>query len=219
MQSAGPVHRHMRRMLRGILGGLDYDSFVDVGCGKGHNMALLRRGHTITRATGVDVSAQALAEARASMKDADFHQLDVQVAALPGRWDLVFTSLLLEHVPDDEAALRNMRAMTGRFLVAVTIAGDFERHRRWDERVGHVRNYAVGELEEKLGRAGFQVEKSIYWGFPFYSPLVRGLQERSTAGTGRFGAPARAAAEMLFWLYFLNSKRRGDLLIAVAHPA
>ena len=215
MQTAGPVHRHMRRMLRPILARLSYESVLDVGCGRGDNYRVLARDHTLKRYTGIDASARALELAGQSVVG-DFHQLDIQSERLDGTWDIVFSSLVLEHIPDDEAALRNMRAMTARHLVITTIAGDFERYRGWDERIGHVRNYARGELESKLERAGFRVEETIYWGFPFYTPIARELQNRSAAGTAKFGAAARAAARTLYWLYFLNSRRRGDLLIAAA---
>ena len=38
--------------------------------------------------------------------------------------------------------------MTGKYLCVATIAGNYERYKAWDERVGHVRNYRVGELAE-----------------------------------------------------------------------
>jgi SAM-dependent methyltransferase len=212
MQESGPVHRHMKRLLRGILQTIDYRSVIDVGCGQGHNLPLLLEGRSMDRVTGIDISKPAL-ERAGQRADADFHQLDVQQAALEGKWDLVFSALVLEHLPDDEAALRNMRRMAGRHVLITTIAGDFERYRAWDERMGHVRNYRVGELEQKLGRAGFKVERAVYWGFPFYSPIIRTLQNRTGTGTGKFGLAARLAAHALFWLYSLNSARRGDLLI------
>ena len=137
---------------------------------------------------------------------------------LDERFDLVFSALLLEHLEDDLAALRNMRAMTGGRLVVVTIAGDYDRHRAWEERVGHVRNYAPGELERKLEDTGFTGVEATYWGFPFYSPLVRRLLNR-TSPTPELGAGARMAARLLYLLYFLNSSRRGDLLVASARPA
>ena len=218
MQEAGPVHRHMKRMLRGILARLEYRSVVDVGCGQGHNLPLLTSGRALERVTGIDVSEKALEKAR-RIGGADFHQLDIQQGALPGKWDLVFSSLVLEHLPDDEAALRNMRAMANRHVLVSTIAGDFNRYRRWDERLGHVRNYRVGELESKVQNAGFVVDRAIYWGFPFYSPIARELQNRSSAGTGTFGPAANVAAQLMYWLYYLNSGRRGDLLIVAGHAA
>ena len=218
MQEHGPVHRHMRRILRGVLSGLAYRSAVDVGCGAGHNAGLLRAPGPLERLVGLDLSETALARARERDPRGEYVREDVQRGGLDETFDLVFSSLLLEHLADDEAALRNMRAMTGRWLVVSTMAGDFERYRAWDEQVGHLRNYARGELERKLERTGFVVQRAIYWGFPLYSPLVRRLQNRARA-TARLGPAGRLAAAALYPLFFLNSSRRGDLLIVLARPA
>jgi SAM-dependent methyltransferase len=213
MQDHGPTHRHMRRLLGRLLDGLEYRSALEIGCGAGHNFELLGAA----RVTGVDVSEEALLRARERVPEAKLKRLDIQDGRLEGSWDLVFSSLVLEHLPDDVAALENMRAMTGRWLVVTTIAGDFERYRPWEEQMGHVRNYRRGELEGKLEAAGFVPERVIYWGFPFYSPLARRLQNRmrSTAG---YGLSTRIVARLMHALYYFNSSRRGDLLIALARP-
>lgn len=215
IQRLGPVHRHMHRMVAKLLRDLDYRSVLDIGCGPGEDFELLASGRSLSHFDGIDVSPLALEEARKKI-DGEFWQLDVEKEHIDRQWDLVYCGLVLEHLKDDEAALRNMRAMTGRLLLVTTMAGDYERHRSWDEKVGHVRNYRVGELEKKLDRAGFSVEKSIYWGFPFYSPVGRTIQDRSGAGTGKFGILTRLAAGLMFYLYFLNSRHKGDLLIVLA---
>jgi SAM-dependent methyltransferase len=211
MQNRGPTHRHMRRLLGGILDGLEYQSALEVGCGAGHNFEFLRAG----RITGVDVSDEALRRAHERAPGAELQRLDIQGGRLEGSWDLVFSSLVLEHLPDDAAALKNMRAMTRRWLVVTTIAGDYERYRPWEEQMGHVRNYRRGELEAKLEAAGFAPELVLYWGFPFYSPLARRLQNRMRSEPS-YGLVSRAVASVLYAAYYLNSRRRGDLLIAVA---
>ena len=217
MQEHGPAHRHMRRLLAEILRGLEYESVVDVGCGAGDNLSLLCEGRTVRRVAGVDVSEEALARARRRTA-AEYTRLDIQTDRLPDRFDLVFSSLVLEHLPHDGAALANMCAMTGRHLLVTTIAGNFERYRAWDEQMGHVRNYRRGELERKLHAAGFVVERVHYWGFPFYSPLARLLQNRMTAKP-RYGRVGRALAAAMHVLFYANSRRRGDLLIALARPS
>lgn len=214
IQALGPTHRHERRILRRLLADLHYDSVLDVACGFGHNLPLLTEGRSLRRVGGLDFSDTALDRVRQRW-GADFHKLDIERANLGRTYDLVFSSLLLEHVADDRAALENMRAMTGRYLVVVTIAGDFERYRPWELQMGHVRNYRRGELEARLAQSGFQVLRTIYWGFPFYSPLQRMLQNRMRA-TSRFPPATRVVARVGYWLSFLNSQHRGDLLIALA---
>jgi len=218
IQESGPVHRHLKRIVRAVLAPLDYQTVLDVGCGVGGNIALLEEGRPAVRVDGADISDLALGHARQG-RSGSFHKLDVEKDRLDGQWDLVHSGLILEHIPDDEAALRNMRAMTRKYFVATTIAGDFERYRAWDEAVGHVRNYQRGELEAKLQRAGFRVRRSIYWGFPFYSPVARTFQNHSREGLGRFQGRTYALAKALYWLYYLNSWSHGDIVIVAAEPA
>jgi hypothetical protein len=74
-----------------------------------------------------------------------------------------------------------------------------------------------GELERKLGASDFELERMVYWGFPLYSPLVRTLQNRMTA-SHELSASSRLIARILYPAFFLNSSRRGDLLLALARP-
>ena len=215
MQELGPAHRHLRRRLAATLGELSYETALDVGCGAGHNIPLLLPGGRAVEVTGIDVSGEALKRAAERYPGARFVKADIEKEPLPGTWDLVLCALLLEHLHDDAAALRHLRAMTGRHLVVSTIAGDFADYERWERQVGHVRNYRRGELEERLRAAGFSGIETTYWGFPFYSPVARTIQNAIPA-RARYGGAMTLAARAAYLLYWLNSSRRGDLLIARA---
>ena len=133
IQETGPVHRHLNRLVRRILRQLDYSSFMDVGCGSGQNFGMLRQGRHIENCGGLDISDFALAKAQEKLGNYGQCQcLDIQQDAAHGTWDLIYCSLILEHLPNDCGALENMRKMTGKYLLAATIAGDFDRYRAWD---------------------------------------------------------------------------------------
>jgi len=214
LQEIGPVHQHMKRILRHILKQLDYKSLLDVGCGFGHNLPLLCKGRDLERIAGIDISEKAISHMRKHFPYS-FYQLDIQKERLQETWELIFCSLLLEHVSDDLAVLQNLRAMTAKYLLLCTIAGPFKRYQKWEEKMGHVRNYRIGELEAKLEQTGFSVQKSIYWGFPFYSPIARMLQNYMKP-KNKMGIIQRFLAVSLYYLYFLNSSKKGDLLIILA---
>ncbi len=218
IQKYGPCHHHVCRILRRMLAEIRYDSVIDVGCGQGHNYALLTKNGAVPRFTGLDVSEFALETARKNVPG-EFIQCDIQNGGIQRKSDLVVCSLILEHLVDDAAAIRNMRQMAGRYLLVTSIAGDFERYRKWDETQGHVRNYNVGELERKLAENGFNVLKAVYWGFPFYSPIGRTLQNRGQVGLGEFTWRARLVAAISTLLYYFNSSRRGDIVFILAEPA
>ena len=218
MQDHGPVHKHLTRLVRKELARIDYSTVYEVGCGAGHNFDLLTERRSVSSLGGMDISEVALERARRRTRG-DFSIGDIQGDPIVGQWDLVFCSLVLEHLERDEDALRNMAAAVGKYLIVTTVGGDYERYRAFDERVGHVRNYAPGELEAKLERTGFRVLRSVAWGWPLYSPITRILQRRTNAGIGTYGLAERVAAKAFYAAYFLNSRRRGDILLAVAEPA
>lgn len=216
LQNVGPTHRHMARLLRRMLRDLDYESLLEVGVGFGHNLPVLTAGRKLRTLAGVDISERAVNHVR-QHSEGRFSTLDITRQRLDETYDLVCSVLVMEHVGDDVAAFRNMRAMTGRYLLVVTIGGDFRRYRPWEEQMGHVRNYRPGELEDKLTQTGFEVLQTVSWGFPFYSPIARTLQNHMTA-SAELNRQAWFVARILYLIFFLNSRRRGDLLIALARP-
>jgi ubiquinone/menaquinone biosynthesis C-methylase UbiE len=72
-------------------------------------------------------------------------------------FDCVLCSEVLEHVPDDDKAVVELRRVLkpGGVLV-VTVPYQKRYWAEDDEYVAHLRRYEPGELEQKLERAGFQ---------------------------------------------------------------
>ena len=116
-----------------------------------------------------------------------------------------------------DKAIKNMVAMTqpgGRIIIS-TLQG---RMRKFEKQVGHVRNYAPGELEEKLKAAGVSIEQVITWGWPFYSPLYRNLLDiLGNRGTiGNFGPIRKLICHLLYVLFLFNRSTKGDYLFVRA---
>lgn len=216
IQDYGPTHRHIRRILKTLLNELDYSTVLEVGFGFGHNFPLLLKFNHLPSIDGIDISRRAI-EYVSSKYKGDFQLLDIQKEHLPKQWDIVFSSLVLEHLTDDLSALQHIRAMTSKYALLITMAGNFEKYAAWDRQQGHVRNYKMGELEKKCNDVGLFVLKSIYWGFPFYSPIARTLQNKMKP-THKFNRKLRLLAEIMYWLFFLNSKKRGDIIFVLASP-
>jgi hypothetical protein len=110
-----------------------------------------------------------------------------------------------------------MWRMCGLFLFLTTIAGGFERSSAWDEQMGHVRNYLVGDLE-KLERTGFSVERTICWVFPFYTPIARRLQNscRLHLVWKRFARlPQRCLMEKCYFKGLAIPHQRGRTLVSL----
>jgi len=78
-----------------------------------------------------------------------------------GPVDTVYCSNVLEHIPDDAAALRNIHSVLipGGRAVLIVPAGD-RLHGSIDVALGHVRRYDCGQFSDRLAAHGFEVEQA-----------------------------------------------------------
>jgi SAM-dependent methyltransferase len=218
MKRYGPFSRHYRRLITDILRPLTFESVLDVGCGQGSLLADLCAEFPGTRPHGIDISALALELAKCRVPDGSFWVLDITKEHLNERFDVVVCSEVLEHLVEDTLALHQLAHMTGKYLIISSVQG---KMRKFEINVGHVRNYAPGELVRKVNQSGFKVLRVVEWGFPFYSPLYRNFLEL-TGGrgtTGEFGLVRKAISEAIYCLFLLNSRKRGDEIFVLAEPA
>jgi 2-polyprenyl-3-methyl-5-hydroxy-6-metoxy-1,4-benzoquinol methylase len=215
MRRFGPTGRHLRRIITRMIGGLDYASVLDVGCGQGSLLATLMPLNPSARYAGVDFSEKALAVAQRRAPTAEFATLDLTAGPLDRRFDLVLCTDVVEHIEDDRSAIANLAAMTGRYLLVSTLQG---RMRPYETLVGHYRNYAHGELQAKIEACGLKVVRTVEWGFPFFSPLYRDLFRATgiKATQGHYGPFRRFLAEAIYWLFSLNAWNRGDYIFVLA---
>ncbi len=217
MKKYGPFSRHIRRILKNLIRPLDITSSLDVGCGQGSLLTELKLEFPYLEPNGIDISNSAVELARQRVPDGQFWVMDIAQDTLHKKCDLVICSEVLEHIPDDNIALRNLREMTGKYIIISTPQG---RMRKFEKQVGHVRNYAPGELVQKLEATGFDVVSVIEWGFPFYSPLYRNFLELtgSKGTTGEFGQVRKLISRFIYLLFMLNSSRHGDEIFVLARP-
>jgi SAM-dependent methyltransferase len=217
MKKYGPFSRHLRRIIQQIIRPLEFQSVLDVGCGQGSLMQELQAEFPRITPYGIDLSASAVELARERVSGGCFRVMDITKGSLDEKYDLVVCSEVLEHLPDDMTALQNLRKMTGKYLLISAPQG---RMREFERQYGHVRNYAAGELTDKIERSGFAVESVVEWGFPFYSPLYRDFLEvtGSKGTTGEFGAVRKLISNAIYYLFLLNSSRRGDEIFVLAQP-
>ncbi|HWC15155.1 MAG TPA: class I SAM-dependent methyltransferase [Actinomycetota bacterium] len=148
---------------------------LDIGCGAGrHSFEALLRGASVVAADLDDVALKEVAQWAAAIvaegrppAGAALQCVRANVLRLPfgdAAFDRVIASEIMEHVVEDEAALRELyRVLTPGGLLAVTVP------RTWPEQVcwklssdyhaaagGHVRIYRRSELEAKVARVGLR---------------------------------------------------------------
>jgi 2-polyprenyl-3-methyl-5-hydroxy-6-metoxy-1,4-benzoquinol methylase len=247
---ASPANFHRRRLVVELAASAvrsPAPRVLDVGCGQGELLRDLAARLPGARIAGSDLSAQSLLDTRKRNREFELFSLNIAdpnfaqtYADRLGAFDLLVCSEVLEHIPDDHLAARNLAALLapGGALIATVPGGKMSRY---DQRIGHQRHYRPQLLEQLLAGAGLRVEKVMAWGFPFhnvYRMVVRlvsrfalpedpAADAAATAGQG--GNPSLmskvlsagyvAFGRVLNPLFYLNLTRGGEQMLAVARAA
>jgi SAM-dependent methyltransferase len=131
---------------------------LDMGCGTGALTGRLKRLYEDALVVGLDFFPEAL---RAAKKNADVRDLVLADAiCLPflGSFDLICMLDVLEHLKEDEKALRQVwLALRPGGGVLVTVPQHPRLWSRQDEASCHCRRYCASELREKLIQTGFRM--------------------------------------------------------------
>lgn len=205
-----PGARHRRRILFQLVDPLPKRTVLDVGCGNGELLRLLRaRYPAIEEASGADLSEAVVEQNRHALPTMKFSVLDLERAALPIEAELVTCTEVVEHLDDRTSAFAHLAAMVapGGALLVTCPTGKVhatERH------FGHTTHPDVDELD-RLGRgAGLTLEEVRNWGFPTYrltkwlTNLNPELALRNFA-VERYGPAQVFISSALYWANFLNA--------------
>ena len=166
--------------------------YLEIGCGNGAVVQAMAASRSWNCLVGSDLHPAGLAQARRRLPSGvEFVQMDARVVPAIGAFDLTGAYDIVEHVADDEAVLRTLRAATstgGGTIIAVP-----QHPALWsraDEIGHHQRRYRRGELEAKLRRNGFDVLFSAS-----YTALLLPLMMLSRLKARAMPAAADAAVE------------------------
>jgi SAM-dependent methyltransferase len=133
-------------------------SLCEIGCGTGFFLRGLADAKPELRLSGIDIHPRALAYARERLPRAAWIAADASALPLRPGFDVLCALDVLEHIADDESALREMgRALLpgGGFLLTVP-----HHPGLWsptDVKFGHLRRYTRGGVLRLFRAAGFEV--------------------------------------------------------------
>lgn len=156
-------------ILDGIRGHLAPDGTVlDVGCSTGFLLEDLEAEYPQAQLVGVDLVAEGLRKAKAAVPEALLLLADCTKLPLPdASVDAIVSANVLEHVPDDVTALREMRRLLRPGArAAVVVPNGPGLYDYYDRFLDHERRYARGELAAKGRDAGLTViQDAVIGGF------------------------------------------------------
>lgn len=133
--------------------------FMEVGCGTGFVLRAIAQSRKWDLLVGSELHPSGLEYAKRRLpSEVELIQMDARHIPAEGLFDLTGAFDVIEHVADDEAILRGMRAsMTEGGGIIVTVPQHPWLWSRADEVAYHQRRYRRGELEAKLRKNGFKV--------------------------------------------------------------
>ncbi|HVS11729.1 MAG TPA: class I SAM-dependent methyltransferase [Planctomycetota bacterium] len=209
------------------------DRVLDAGCGRGFYLRFLRE-LSAAELFGVELELPIVARARTALRaESGIHLVLASLPELPfadSSFDKVILSEVLEHVPDDGAALREVARVVRRGgLIAITVPNAdypfwwdpinksleacFGTHVSSGPLAGiwanHVRLYRRGELRDLVASQGLELvaERAFtHHSFPFLHNLVYGLGKPLLEG----GVLPRGMADAAD--RYATDGRRGSLL-------
>jgi SAM-dependent methyltransferase len=136
--------------------------FLEIGCGTGAVLREMAGSRHWDRLVGSELHPSGLVHARGRLpSEVEFVQMDARNVPGVAVFDLIGAFDVIEHIADDEAVLRGMRAATqagGGTIITVP-----QHPWLWsnaDDLAYHQRRYRRRELETKLLRSGFEISFS-----------------------------------------------------------
>lgn len=186
----------------------DVDSILEVGTGQG---AVGSRLAEHCRYLGVEPDRVSFEVARDRIEGDSSGEVrcgDIRAVLEEEIFDLVCAFEVLEHIEDDESALRAWRRhLRPGGWVLLSVPAYEHRFAAADVHVGHLRRYNPAQIETLLARCGFEHVSTFAYGFPLGYALewIRNFVARrrseqptvqsGTSISGRFLQPS----ELLGW--------------------
>jgi SAM-dependent methyltransferase len=133
---------------------------LDVGCGTGGTLERLKPFGNVV---GLDLEPLALAFCRERGHRALVRASATRLPFGDGAFDVVVALDVLEHIPDHEAAAREIaRVLAPGGFVIVTVPAYRSLWSRHDVALMHQRRYRSGEVKRLLGAPGLRVARLTY---------------------------------------------------------
>lgn len=164
--------------------------YLEIGCGTGFVLAGVAQAYPAAALVGSEIFSVGLPYAAARVKTAELLQMDARQIPYVDEFDVIGAFDVLEHIEEDEVVLAAMlRALRPGGGVAITVPQHPWLWSSADDLACHVRRYRVGELRDKMLRAGFRVEfATSFVSLLLPAMLASRLRRRRPARQGSSGS-------------------------------
>lgn len=153
---------------------------LDAGCGAGGTMEYLARYGSVQ---GIDISSQMVEHCRKTGMSA----VCASVSELPfgdEEFDMVFCLDVLEHLPDEKTALKELiRVVRPGGVLVFTVPALTKLWGQHDILNNHYRRYNFGDLQKLLTDVNLSIERVTYFNFFLLLPiwLIRKIVRQNNA--------------------------------------
>jgi trans-aconitate methyltransferase len=156
--------------------------FFEVGCGNGYVLSGLQSRFPHLLLAGSDMFCEGLHFASQRLRKVELWQMDARHLPFQEEFDVVGAFDVIEHIEEDERVLAELYKSVKRDRggIIITVPQHPALWSKTDTSEHHVRRYTAKDLEAKMKRVGFKLERITSFMF-FLLPLMflsRLLQKR-----------------------------------------
>jgi len=223
MERYNPTALHLKKHIAKIISNLeDVNTILDAGCGMGLNILDLRKHFPTKEITGGELTEGILELAKkytGTDSNTSYIKLDLSSDHLntTNKYDLVLCNQVLEHIENDDMAIKNLTELTNKYILITVPAGSYNKT---SILVGHYRHYSEYGLSSILRRNNLEILYIRSWGFPFHSVYKFALnllsqKSQKEIGMGKYGLCKRFISKILYIIFFLNVINLGENIIVL----
>ena len=152
---------------------IKFSDLLDVGCGTGHFLYLVKQDYSFYKPTGIDIDARKIRIAKKYVEGVDFICMRFEDIVYERHWRTITAFNILEHVDDSEWFLMDCkRSLVEGGRLIVTVPNAKALHKRLGDKMGiskpfkltdtdrekgHRRTYCTEHLKRTMEFCGFEI--------------------------------------------------------------